>query len=135
MHVNEPSLRFCTSQILWEQTRGLQHSEEEGHINIDQVFTCQKDVNKVMDDSSTMSLFDTTCAAGVGYAELKNDDDYERCTDTLDLDDVNCTLARNPFPGVFTGSSPGLHCVSESQSDTLRLIFRTMKDMGWEVEK
>jgi hypothetical protein len=126
-------IQFCTSQILWDELREKQHSDAEGYTNIDQVFSSRNELRDA--NEKALSLFDTTCAReGARYTALTSEEDTQRCTSTLDKNGANCTMAQNPFPGVFMGSTSGSHCVSKSQYEVLRWTFGVMKNMGWEIE-
>ena len=106
-----------------------QHSDAKGHINVDQVFSCRSESRDASEEAT--SLFDTTCGA---IGEVHTLDDNRHCTAILDHGGTNCTIAANPFPGLFMGATGGPHCVSESQFKVLKWIVGVMKDMGWELE-
>ncbi|KAL3910427.1 MAG: hypothetical protein SGILL_007694 [Bacillariaceae sp.] len=130
---NEPTIQFCTSQQLWDELKEKQHSDAQGHVNVDQLFSCRSESRDA--DETATSLFDTTCAReGANHGEVKTLDANRKCTATLDNDGVNCTIAQNPFPGLFMGATGGPHCVSESQYQVVRWFIGVMKDMGWELD-
>jgi hypothetical protein len=127
----EPDISFCVSQAFWDQLKGTQSARKQGnYVHVDQVFKCSSGIHNA--DIRVTSLFDTVCSQR-GGSIIQTSDEEQKCLNTLDKDEVNCTISTNPFPG-FMGSTAEKHCVNVNQQEIMLWTIDLLKEMGWKME-
>jgi len=127
--VAEPTMGLCLSVDLWDNlvvAQALEDFDEDvstgSQIRLDQVIHCSQDhVEGDKDGINDDSLWSKRC----GLGPVTSVTEEEAC---LNMD--GCTIAENPFPGLF-GTTSGMHCVSLQQEQALVWAIQVLRSTGW----